>query len=77
MASSLSTYLDKLSGDSGTLVTKQTTLSKQITNIDTQVADMERYVLTRKDQLTQSFLQMETAQSNINQQLQFLQKRFG
>jgi flagellar hook-associated protein 2 len=77
LAVSLSSYLDKLSGESGTLVTKQTTLSKQITDIDTQVSDMERFVLFRKDQMTQSFIHMETAQSNINQQLQFLQKRFG
>jgi flagellar hook-associated protein 2 len=77
LAVSLSTYLDRLSGDSGTLVTKQTTLSKQITDIDTQVADMEKFVLARKDQMTESFVHMETAQAKINQQLQFLQKRFG
>lgn len=77
IAASLSTYLTKIAGDSGTLVTKQTTLNKQIADIDTQVADMERLVLARKDQMTAGFLAMEKAQAAINQQMQFLAKRFS
>ena len=77
LAAKLDTYIDKVSGDDGFLKTKQANLTKQSAAIDTQVSDMERLVLSSKDRLTASFVAMETAQSQINQQLQFLQKRFG
>ncbi len=77
LASRLNTYLDQVNGDDGFLKTKQANLTKQSAAIDTQVTDMERLVLANKERLTTSFIAMETAQSSINQQLQFLQKRFG
>ena len=77
LAAKLDTYIDKVSGDDGFLKTKQANLTKQSAAIDTQVSDMERLVLSSKDRLTASFVAMETAQSRINQQLQFLQKRFA
>lgn len=69
-------YLEKTIGESGTLVSRQTRLTAQSKSIDTQVADMERQVLANKARLTTSFIAMETAQSNINQQLAFLQRTF-
>lgn len=77
LASRLNTYIDQVNGDDGFLKTKQANLTKQSAAIDTQVTDMERLVLANKERLTTSFIAMETAQSSINQQLQFLQKRFG
>jgi flagellar hook-associated protein 2 len=73
-ATQLDAYLTKVAGDDGTLAAKQSTLANQITGIDTQIADMERYVTSEKDRLTASFTAMEVAQSNINQQLQYLSK---
>jgi flagellar hook-associated protein 2 len=77
LATKFSTYLDKTIGDDGSLVTHQTNLTKQSTNIDTQVADMERLVLAHRQQMIDSFVAMETAQQQINTQMKFLQQRFG
>lgn len=73
----LSSFLERTVGDTGSLTTRQTTLGKQITDIDTQVSTMERIILANRQRLIDSFVAMETAQSNINQQLQYLTKRFG
>ena len=76
LATKLSTYLDGAVGTDGSLVTRQANVTKAIGTIDTQISDQERYVLSRRDQLISSFVNMETAQAKINQQLQFLQRRF-
>jgi flagellar capping protein FliD len=77
LAVQLSAYLEKSAGDEGTLVQHQSTLSKQIANIDTQVADMERIVLANQQRLIDSFVAMERARAQINQQMEFLQQRLG
>ncbi|HMJ88380.1 MAG TPA: flagellar filament capping protein FliD, partial [Candidatus Acidoferrum sp.] len=76
-ANSFNTYLEKTIGENGTLVTRQTSLTAQSKNIDTQIASMERMVLANKERLKTSFIAMETAQARINQQLQYLQKTFA
>ena len=73
----LDAYLELTIGDEGTLSDKDTILAKQIAEIDTQVADLERVVQSNRESLIASFIAMETAQSQINQQLQFLMQRFG
>lgn len=70
-------YIDDTIGEEGTLVAKQSNLTKQSSDIDTQISDLERLVLATRERLTASFIAMETAQAKINQQLQFLQQRFG
>jgi len=77
VAVSLADYLDKTIGDDGTLVAKQANLTRQSGDIDKQITEMERLIADRKQQLTDSFLAMETAQAKINQQLSYLQQRFG
>jgi flagellar hook-associated protein 2 len=77
LAVQASAFLDRTVGDSGSLVTKQTNLGKQILNIDTQVADLERLVLANQDRLTEQFVAMETARANFNQQLAFLNQNLG
>lgn len=73
----LTDYLDKTIGENGTLVTHQTTLTKQATDITTQMADLERMVQASKEQMTARFVAMETAQAKLNQQLNFLLKQFN
>ena len=73
----LDAYLEKTSGTEGTLVTKQDNLTKSASNINTQVASLERTVQSDRQRLIDSFVSMETAQAQIHQQLQFLQQRFG
>jgi flagellar hook-associated protein 2 len=78
LATKLSTYVAKITdSDTGLLKTKQDNLTKQSTAIDTQIGSMEKMVLANKDRLTAGFVAMETAQAKVNQQLQFLQKRFA
>ncbi len=77
LGTQLSTYLEATVGDDGSLLERQTTLTKQSTDIDTQIADMERLVQANRNSLINSFVVMERTQAKINQQLQFLQQRFG
>lgn len=77
LAIQLDAYLEKAVGDEGLLITKQSSLTRQIADIDSQIAGMERLVLANEARLMESFLAMELAQSEINQQMQFLQDRFG
>ena len=73
----LSTYVESIAGDDGTLVSHQTTLTKQSTDIDPQIAELERIVQANRQRLIDSFVAMEKAQAQTNQQLQFLLQRFG
>ena len=77
IATQLNTYLDKTIGEEGSLVTRQDALTKQSSEIDIQITDMEKRVQTNRQRLIDGFVQMETAQQTINQQLKFLQQRFG
>lgn len=77
LAAKLDTYLEGTIGDEGSLVTKQDRLTKQSSAIDTQIADLERIVQTNRDRMIQSFIAMETAQAQINQQLSYLEKQFS
>ena len=77
VAVKLDGYLNSVIGDDGLLSDKNSHLGKQIAAIDVQVSDLERLVQSNKERLTASFLAMETAQAQINQQLQFLAQRFG
>ena len=77
LAKKLNTYLESIIGDSGSLITRQANNTKQSAAIDVQIADLERIVLSNRDRMLQSFVAMETAQSNANQQLSFLKQRFG
>ena len=77
LAVKLDAYLESVIGDDGSLVTRQSNNTKQSAAIDVQIADLERIVLSNRERMLQSFIAMETAQSNANQQLSFLQQRFG
>jgi flagellar hook-associated protein 2 len=77
LATKLDAYLEKTIGDAGTLLVKQDNLTRQSKDIDTQVADLERVVQTNRARMIESFVAMETAQAQINQQLQYLQNQFG
>lgn len=77
LTAKLTAFLNKTVGDNGTLVAKQARLTKQSTDIDTQIADLERIVQADSDRMTQSFIAMESAQAQINQQLKYLQNQFG
>ena len=77
IATKLKAYLEKTIGDDGTLIARQDALTKQSSEIDLQVTDLEKRVQANRLRLIDGFVQMETAQQSINQQLKFLQQRFG
>ena len=77
IATQLNAYLEKMIGDDGAVITKQDALTKQSSEIDTQVTDLEKRVQANRLRLIDGFVRMETAQQSINQQLKFLQQRFG
>lgn len=77
IATRLDAFLEKTVGDDGSLLAKQDKLTKDAASIDTQVAELERVVQANRERMIASFVAMETAQANINQQLQFLQQRFS
>ena len=77
LAVQLNAFLDGTIGDGGSLDTRQTSLTNQSTDIDKQISNMEVQVLAYQQKLTDEFVAMETAQSKINQQLQYLQQYFG
>ena len=77
LATRLDHYLTATIGDDGSLLSHQDLLTKQSTDIDTQVADSEKLVLNNRQRLIDSFVAMETARARMNQQLQFLNQRFG
>jgi flagellar capping protein FliD len=63
--------------DEGTIADKLSNLSTQSSDIDDQIARQERLVQMRRQAMIDSFVAMETAQQQINQQMQFLQSRFS
>jgi flagellar hook-associated protein 2 len=77
LAVKLAAYIEKTTGDDGTLVAHQKTLTDQITDIDDQVAQMERIVQDQKDAMEAKFVAMEQAQATMNQQLQYLTKNLA
>ena len=77
IATKLKAYLEKTIGEDGSLITRQDALTKQSSEIDLQVTDLEKRVQANRQRLIDGFVQMETAQQSINQQLKFLQQRFG
>jgi flagellar hook-associated protein 2 len=77
IAVKLDEYLTATAGDDGSLVDKDQKLAKDIASIDTQIANMERVILANREAMITSFVKMESAQAQINQQLQFLSQRFG
>ncbi|MCS7089649.1 MAG: flagellar filament capping protein FliD [Verrucomicrobiota bacterium] len=73
----LDAYLERLIGEDGSLLRKQASLGRQTTDIDNQIADMERLVQATRQRMIESFTAMETAQARLNQQLQYLLRSFG
>jgi len=77
LAVRVQSYLESTSGLEGSLVAHKDNIAKESTRIDEQIVAMEIQVQINRQRLIDSFVAMETAQSTINQQMQFLTQRFG
>lgn len=73
----LNRYLGDTAGDEGALEQRIDGLGKQSSSIDQQIADMERLVQASRQRMIDSFVRMEAAQAQINQQLQYLQRNLN
>jgi flagellar hook-associated protein 2 len=73
----LADFIEKTTGDDGTLIAHQKTLADEMSDIDDQIAQMERIVQDQKESMEAKFVAMEQAQAQINQQLQYLQKNLS
>lgn len=77
IANRMDDYLERTIGDEGSLITKQENLTRQSSDIDQQIGDLERLIASHRESMTNQFVAMEQAQQRINQQMQFLKQRFG
>ena len=73
----LDTYVKQITGSTGSLTTQTTSLAKQSKDIDEQIATMDRRLTQQRQLLESSFIRMEEAQSNIQNQLASLNNAFG
>jgi flagellar hook-associated protein 2 len=76
LAVQFNSFLNGTIGTNGSLVTHEANLTKQSTDITTQINNMESQVLVYQQQLTDGFVAMETAEANTNQQMAYLTKAF-
>jgi flagellar hook-associated protein 2 len=77
LAVKMDSFLTNTIGDSGTLTAHQTALTKQSTSIDTQIANLEKQITADSDYWTKEFQNMETAQSQLSQQLSALNQQIS
>ena len=77
LGAKLDTFLTDTIGDSGTLTAHQVALTKQSTSIDTQIANLEKQITSDSNFWTKEFQDMETAQSQLNQQLSALNQQIS
>jgi flagellar hook-associated protein 2 len=70
-------YLEQIAGEDGRLSERQGALDRQAGQIDVQLLNLERLVQSNRQRMINSFVTMETVQANLNQQLEFLQRRFA
>ncbi len=77
LAGQLNTFLTNTIGDSGTLTNHQTALTQQSNSINTQIANLEKQITADSNYWTTEFQNMETAQSQLNQQLSALNQQIS
>lgn len=77
-AAKFSTYIGKLVDPfNGSLVTQTTTLNKQNSDIDVQIATLNKRLADERTRLTNAFLAMQTAQSQAQSQQATLTNMFA
>ena len=77
IAVKLLAFVESQLDDEGVLSDRMNNLNNQATDIDDQVERLEGFVQMRRQAMIDSFVAMESAQQKINQQMQFIQSRFG
>ena len=73
----LTSFIQNVTGTTGTIAAQTATFTSQSKSIDTQIAAMERRLASERTRLQTGFIAMETAQSRIQSQLAALNNAFG
>jgi flagellar hook-associated protein 2 len=76
IATQVNGFITRAIGDNGSIVQKQTNLTKQSTDIDTQVAALETKITNDTNHWDTEFQAMEQAESTINNNLAYLNRQF-
>lgn len=77
LATRMNTYIATVNNDTGSLVERRSSLSKHVTSIDAQIAEMERRVQANRSMQLRKFYAMEQAQAKSNSQMQFIAAKFA
>jgi flagellar hook-associated protein 2 len=77
LATKLNSYLTAALGTSGTVTTSENTLTQESKDIQTSINTLETKISGDQANLTNEFVNMETAESTINQQKQYLSQYFS
>ena len=77
LGAKLDTFLTDTIGDSGSVTAHQAALTKQSTSIDTQIANLEKQITADSNFWTKEFQDMETAQSQLSQELTALNQQIS
>jgi flagellar hook-associated protein 2 len=74
-ATQVNNFLTNTIGDNGTIPNHLASLTTQTNNITTQIANLEKKISSDSDHWTSEFEAMEQAQSQVNQELSFLNQQ--
>ena len=77
IAAQVKNYIGSLTGDNGTITTKEADFNNQSKDIDKTIATMELKINDDQARLTQEFVNMETAQANSKSQQTYLTQYFS
>jgi flagellar hook-associated protein 2 len=77
LATKLNTYLTAALGTTGTVATSESTLTTESADITKSISTLEAKISLDQTNLTNEFVAMETAESTINQQKQYLTQYFA
>jgi len=75
MATQLSKYISGITGPNGELTNHQADLTTQYNNLSTQISNLESKISSDEAQWTSEFQAMESAQSQVNQELTYLSEQ--
>jgi flagellar hook-associated protein 2 len=73
----VNTFLDNTIGDNGTIPNHQASLTLQTNNLSTQIANLEKKIASDSSHWTSEFQAMEQAESQINQQMSYLNQQLN
>jgi flagellar hook-associated protein 2 len=75
LAAQLNNYINDATGTNGTVTNHQVSLKQQVTDLNTQISNLETKITSDTATWTSEFTAMETAESQSNQELTYLSEQ--